>query len=87
MSATKEKLKSTLRDRYENKVIAEMVKLHGYKNPMDVPKIVKVVLNRGLGEATSNAKVVELSVCVSNLLTGKTASSNNLIPELRILVN
>ncbi len=51
-----------LYDRYTNEAIPALKKEFGYTNPMQVPRIEKVVLNVGLGEAVSNAKLIE-AVC------------------------
>jgi len=50
---------SRLKERYKKEVIPSLMKLYGYKNNMQVPKLDKVVLNIGLGEATQNAKALE----------------------------
>jgi large subunit ribosomal protein L5 len=50
---------SRLRDRYEKEVVPALKKEFGYNNVMAVPKIEKVVVNMGLGEATSNVKIIE----------------------------
>jgi large subunit ribosomal protein L5 len=50
---------SRVRERYEKEAIPALKKEFGYTNVMAVPKIEKVVVNMGLGEATSNAKIVE----------------------------
>jgi len=50
---------SRLRDRYEKDVVPALKKEFGYTNVMAVPKIRKVVVNMGLGEATQNVKIVE----------------------------
>ncbi|MEO7156138.1 MAG: 50S ribosomal protein L5, partial [Vicinamibacterales bacterium] len=47
-----------LRDKYRADVIPALQKEFGYKNVMAVPKVTKVVVNMGLGEATQNAKVI-----------------------------
>jgi large subunit ribosomal protein L5 len=51
---------SRLREKYQKEVIAAMAKEFGYKNLMAVPRVEKVVVNMGLGEATSNAKLVDV---------------------------
>jgi large subunit ribosomal protein L5 len=51
---------SRLREKYQKEVIAAMTKEFGYKNVMAVPRVEKVVVNMGLGEATSNAKLVDV---------------------------
>ncbi len=50
-----------LRQKYRDVVIPAMMKEFGYKNPMQAPKLVKVVLNVGLGEAISNAKALDFA--------------------------
>lgn len=50
---------SRLSDRYKKEVVPALMERHGYKNIMQVPRIVKVVLNIGLGEAIQNAKAME----------------------------
>src|ERR1700755_1106936 len=49
-----------LRTRYQKEVAPALRKEFGYANVMAIPKIEKVVVNMGLGEATSNAKIVEV---------------------------
>ncbi len=51
---------SRLRDRYRDEVIPALRKEFGYANVMAVPKIERVVVNMGLGEATQNAKLIEV---------------------------
>jgi large subunit ribosomal protein L5 len=50
---------SRLRDRYQKDVVPALKKEFGYRNVMAVPRIQKVVVNMGLGEATSNAKLAD----------------------------
>lgn len=50
---------SRLREKYRNEVIPTLMKLEGYKNVMQVPRLSKVVLSIGLGEAIQNAKALE----------------------------
>ena len=49
---------SRLRDQYENEIKDAMVKKFGYKNVMEIPKLDKVVVNMGVGEAKENAKIL-----------------------------
>ncbi len=60
-----------LRDRYRKEVVPALMKQFGYKNPMQVPKLVKVVLNMGMGEAISNAKALDHAVSELELVTGQ----------------
>jgi large subunit ribosomal protein L5 len=50
---------SRLKERYDKEVIPALKKEFGYTNVMAVPKIAKIVVNMGLGEATSNVKIIE----------------------------
>ncbi|MBU6453101.1 MAG: 50S ribosomal protein L5 [Cyanobacteria bacterium REEB67] len=51
-----------IKERYHNEVKPTLTKQFNYKNDLQVPRIVKVVINMGLGEATSNAKFIENGV-------------------------
>ncbi|HKY22335.1 MAG TPA: 50S ribosomal protein L5 [Vicinamibacterales bacterium] len=62
---------SRLRDRYVKEVVPALKKEFGYKNVMAVPKIQKVVVNMGLGEATSNAKIIEVGADELARITGQ----------------
>jgi large subunit ribosomal protein L5 len=62
---------SRLRDRYVKEVVPALTKEFGYKNVMAVPKIEKVVVNMGLGEATSNAKIIEVGSDELARITGQ----------------
>jgi large subunit ribosomal protein L5 len=60
-----------LKERYEKEAVPALTKEFGYKNVMAVPKIAKVVVNMGLGEATSNAKIVEVGADELGRITGQ----------------
>ena len=62
-----------LYDRYTNEVIPALKKEFGYTNPMEIPRIEKVVLNVGLGEAVSNAKLIEVVCNEIAAITGQKA--------------
>src|ERR1041385_3790067 len=62
-----------LKDRYQKEVIPSLRKEFGYKNVMAVPKIEKVVVNMGLGEATANAKIVDTGADELARITGQKA--------------
>ena len=53
---------SRLKEKYTNEIVDAMTKKFGYKNIMEVPKLDKIVINMGVGEAKDNAKVLESSV-------------------------
>lgn len=60
-----------LREFYENEVVPAMTKKFSYKNTMAVPKIEKIVVNMGVGEAKDNAKVLESAVKDMQTVTGQ----------------
>ena len=64
---------SRLKTLYNDEIIDAMVKKFGYKNVMEVPKIDKIVLNMGVGEAKDNAKVLESAVKDMETITGQKA--------------
>ncbi len=64
---------SRLREIYNNEIVDAMVKKFGYKNIMEVPKLNKIVLNMGVGEAKENAKVLESAVKDLETITGQKA--------------
>ena len=53
---------SRLRDFYNDEIIPEMTKKFSYKNKLAVPKIEKIIINMGVGEAKDNAKVLDGAV-------------------------
>ncbi len=65
---------SRMRDRYQSEVVPALRKEFGYKNVMAVPKVVKVVVNMGLGEGTQNAKIVETGAEELSKVTGQRAA-------------
>jgi len=62
---------SRLKEKYQKDVVPALQKEFGYKNVMAVPKIEKVVVNMGLGEATSNAKLVDTGADELARITGQ----------------
>lgn len=60
-----------LRDHYKKSVMPALVKEFGYKNVMAVPKIEKVAVNIGLGEATQNARMLDAAVTEMAAFTGQ----------------
>tara|TARA_B100000700_G_C14673609_1_gene682004 strand:- start:177 stop:719 length:543 start_codon:yes stop_codon:yes gene_type:complete len=66
-----------LKDRYKNEVIKKLQSEYDYKNIMSVPKIEKVIISRGLGEAVTNSKVVEHSILQLKQITGQKPNIRN----------
>ncbi|MDE6211870.1 MAG: 50S ribosomal protein L5 [Lachnospiraceae bacterium] len=58
---------------YKNEIVDAMIKKFGYKNVMEVPKLDKIVVNMGVGEAKENAKVLEAAVGDMEIITGQKA--------------
>jgi large subunit ribosomal protein L5 len=62
---------SRLKEKYQKEVVPALTKEFGYKNVMAVPKIEKVVVNMGLGEATANAKIIDTGADELARITGQ----------------
>ena len=62
---------SRLKETYKNEIIDAMMKKFEYKNIMEVPKLEKVVINMGVGEAKDNAKVLEHAVKDMTIISGQ----------------
>jgi large subunit ribosomal protein L5 len=65
------KYKPRLKKHYEDKVRASMQKQFGYKNPMQMPRIQKIVINMGVGDAVSDRKAVEMAAEELAKITGQ----------------
>ena len=63
--------KPRLKKQYEDSIIKAMTEKFGYKNPMEVPKLDKIVLNMGVGEATQDKKRVETAAAEMELIAGQ----------------
>ena len=66
-------MSSRLREKYAKEVMPALQKEFGYTNVMAIPKVEKVVVNMGLGEATSNAKIVDVGGDELSKITGQRA--------------
>ena len=62
-----------LKEMYQNEIVEAMIKKFGYKNIMEVPKLDKIVINMGVGEAKDNAKVLDSAVRDLEIITGQKA--------------
>ena len=60
-----------LKERYHKEIVPAMMKKFGYKNPMQVPHLIKIVVNRGIGEATQNPKAVDVAANEIAMITGQ----------------
>lgn len=64
---------SRLKDTYNNEIVDALMKKFGYKNIMQVPKLDKIVINMGVGEAKDNAKVLDAAVKDLETISGQKA--------------
>ena len=64
-------MSSRLQERYENEVVQALMEKFGYKNIMEVPKLEKIVLNMGVGEAKDNSKVLDAAVSDMQIIAGQ----------------
>jgi large subunit ribosomal protein L5 len=62
---------SRLHERYRTEIVPALEKQFGYENPMQVPRISKVVVNIGLGEALTNAKAIDAATADLAMITGQ----------------
>ncbi len=60
-----------LKEKYKKEIIQKLMKERGYKNPNQVPKLVKVSINMGVGEATQDIKVLDEAVAELAQITGQ----------------
>lgn len=60
-----------LKELYEKEIVPQLINAFGYKNVMEVPKLEKIVLNMGLGEAIQNIKILDSAVEEIALITGQ----------------
>jgi large subunit ribosomal protein L5 len=60
-----------LQEKYTNEVCAELTKKFGYKNVMQLPKIEKVIINMGVGEAVGNPKALDAAVTDLSIIAGQ----------------
>lgn len=62
-----------LQEKYNNEIVPAMIEKFGYKNIMQVPKLNKIVINMGVGEAKENAKVLESAIADMEKIAGQKA--------------
>lgn len=66
-----EKYRPRLLDTYRNEIIDQMRQKYSYKNVLAVPKLIKIVVNMGIGQATQDAKIVEKCAEELGVITGQ----------------
>jgi large subunit ribosomal protein L5 len=62
---------SRLKEQYKKEVVPALIKAFDYKNPMEVPRLVKIVVNMGLGEAVQNVKILDRAVEELTMIVGQ----------------
>jgi large subunit ribosomal protein L5 len=60
-----------LKEKYTQEIAPALAKEFGYKNPMSIPKVQKIVLNMGLGDAIQNAKILDVAVNELSVISGQ----------------
>ena len=78
---------SRLKDLYKSEIIDAMVKKFGYKNVLEVPKLDKIVINMGVGEAKENSKILETAVKELETISGQkvvTTKAKNSVANFKI---
>lgn len=69
--ARQKKMATRLKEKYDKEVAPALVKEFGYQNPMSVPKLEKIVINVGMGEAIQNAKSMDAAVNDLQIIVGQ----------------
>lgn len=64
----------TLKQKFAKEIAPEMMNTFGYKNKMEIPKLVKIIVSRGVGEATQDAKVIKIAADELTQITGQLAA-------------
>ena len=78
---------SRLKEQYQNEIVKAMIEKFGYNNIMEVPKLDKIVVNMGVGEAKENAKLLEAAVKDMETITGQkavTTKAKNSVANFKI---
>ena len=81
---------SRLRDQYQNEIVDAMTKKFGYKNVMEVPKLDKIVINMGIGEAKENVKILDVAMKELEEIAGQkpvTTKSKKAIANFKLREN
>ena len=65
------KIQPRLKQKYRSEILPELVKEHGYKNVHEVPRLVKIVVNTGVGEAARDGKIIDGAIADLTAITGQ----------------
>ena len=66
-------METTLSKDYKERIVPELIKEFGYTTPMQVPRLQKIVINQGIGEATQDKKLIDIAVNELTAITGQKA--------------
>ena len=66
-------MSTTLKKQYDEKIAPALIKQFNYSTPMQIPRLVKIVLNEGLGDATQDKKIIETAINELTAITGQKA--------------
>ena len=78
---------SRLKEKYNNEIVDAMTKRFGYENIMQVPKLEKIVVNMGVGEAKENSKILDSAIADLEKITGQkavTTKAKNSVANFKI---
>lgn len=78
---------SRLKEKYLNEIVDAMVKKFGYKNILEVPKLDKIVINMGVGEAKENSKILDSAMSDLEIISGQkpvTTKAKNSVANFKI---
>src|SRR6266480_8029961 len=75
-ASTAEKTVPRLKERYRNEIVGKLREQFSYTNPMQVPGLVKIVVNMGVGEAARDAKLIDGAVRDLSVITGQKPAVN-----------
>ena len=64
-------MSTTLKKQYDEKIAPALMKQFNYSTPMQIPRLVKIVLNEGLGDATQDKKIIETAINELTAITGQ----------------
>ncbi len=66
-------MSTTLKKQYDEKIAPALMKQFNYSSPMQIPRLTKIVLNEGLGDATQDKKIIETAISELTTITGQKA--------------
>ena len=66
-------MSTTLKKQYDEKIAPALMKQFNYSTPMQIPRLVKIVLNEGLGDATQDKKIIDTAIAELTTITGQKA--------------